>query len=256
MNQVLYMSTDSATSVFHFCGLSKFTGIVTSHHFVFWSCCVRRSIDWTSPASVAHAWGSQGHQVVAGLALAQLTPKARTEIERLLAQEPGETLVSISTWADEHKNSSTARWHYINFPRDSCTFDAARDCPDELGVLDHEAQLSLESRINIRATNLERTLIDAAVRPAYSGGVSEVAKAFELAKDVVSVNAMGAMLGKLQFTYPFHQSIGFYLERAGYRASSLDLMRRFPMEFDFYLTHDMGSTRYVPSWKLYVPEGF
>ena len=126
----------------------------------------------------------------------------------------------------------------------------------ELGVLDHEEQLSLESRINIRATNLERTLIDAAVRPAYSGGVSEVAKAFELAKDVVSVNAMGAMLGKLQFTYPFHQSIGFYLERAGYRASSLDLMRRFPMEFDFYLTHDMGSTRYVPSWKLYVPEGF
>ena len=33
-----------------------------------------------------HAWGSQGHQVVAGLALAQLTPKARAEVDRLLAQ--------------------------------------------------------------------------------------------------------------------------------------------------------------------------
>ena len=77
-----------------------------------------------------HAWGSQGHQVVAGLALAQLTPKARAEVDRLLAQEPGETLVSISTWADEHKNPTTARWHYVNFPRDSCNFDAARDCPD------------------------------------------------------------------------------------------------------------------------------
>lgn len=126
----------------------------------------------------------------------------------------------------------------------------------ELGVLNHEAQLSLESRVSLRVTNIERTLIDAAVRPAYSGGVFEVAKAFELAKNVVSVNAMGAMLSKLRFTYPYHQAIGFYLERAGYRASSLDLMRRFPMEFDFYLTHEMSATRYVPAWRLYVPEGF
>ena len=44
-----------------------------------------------------------GHQVIAGLALAQLTPKAKAEVGRLLAQEPGETLVTISTWADEHK---------------------------------------------------------------------------------------------------------------------------------------------------------
>ena len=126
----------------------------------------------------------------------------------------------------------------------------------ELGVLDHEAQLSSDRRVTVRATNIERTLIDAAVRPAYSGGVFEVAKAFELAKDVVSVNAMGSMLGKLGLTYPYHQVIGFYLERAGYRASSLDLMRRFPMEFDFYLTHEMGATRYVPAWRLHVPEGF
>ena len=80
--------------------------------------------------SIAHAWGGQGHQVIAGLALAQLTPKARAEVDRLLAQEPGETLVSISTWADEHKNPATARWHYVNFPRNSCSYDAARDCPD------------------------------------------------------------------------------------------------------------------------------
>ena len=126
----------------------------------------------------------------------------------------------------------------------------------ELGVLDHEAQLSSDRRVTVRATNIERTLIDAAMRPAYSGGVFEVAKAFELAKDVVSVNAMGSMLGKLGLTYPYHQVIGFYLERAGYRASSLDLMRRFPMEFDFYLTHEMGATRYVPAWRLHVPDGF
>lgn len=68
--------------------------------------------------------------MIAGLALAQLTPIARSAVNRLLSQEPGETFVSISTWADDHKNPSTARWHYVNFPRDSCSFDAARDCPD------------------------------------------------------------------------------------------------------------------------------
>ena len=80
--------------------------------------------------ALAHAWGSAGHQVVANLAEAQLTPKARTEVTRLLALEPGSTLASISTWADEHRNPSTAAWHYVNLPRESCTYVAERDCPN------------------------------------------------------------------------------------------------------------------------------
>ena len=82
---------------------------------------------WTTPAQ---AWGSQGHQVIAGLALSQLTPKARAEVDKLLALEPGKTLVSLSTWADEHRSPATARWHYVNFPRDSCSYLPQRDCPD------------------------------------------------------------------------------------------------------------------------------
>jgi nuclease S1 len=80
--------------------------------------------------STAHAWGTQGHQVIANLAYAQLTTKAKAEVDRLLALEPGATLASISTWADETRNKTTAPWHYVNFPRDTCTYDAARDCPD------------------------------------------------------------------------------------------------------------------------------
>lgn len=78
--------------------------------------------------STARAWGQRGHQLIAVLAEAQLTPKARAETQRLLALEPGETLASISTWADEHRSPATAAWHYVNFPRTSCTYDAARDC--------------------------------------------------------------------------------------------------------------------------------
>jgi hypothetical protein len=108
----------------------------------------------------------------------------------------------------------------------------------------------------LRFTNLERTLIDIVVRPFYAGGVFEVAKAFHLAMDKLSVNSLAAMLQKLRYIYPYHQAAGYYLERAGYKPSQLDLLRRFPMEFDFYLAHDMGATEYVKDWRLYIPKGF
>jgi hypothetical protein len=78
----------------------------------------------------ARAWGTQGHQVVANLAKTQLSAKAKLEVDRLLALEPGETLASISTWADEHRSPATAAWHYVNFPKNSCTYSAKRDCRD------------------------------------------------------------------------------------------------------------------------------
>jgi len=80
--------------------------------------------------NTARAWGTQGHQVVANLAQMQLSAKAKREVDRLLALEPGETLASISTWADEHRSPATAAWHYVNFPKNSCTYSAERDCPD------------------------------------------------------------------------------------------------------------------------------
>lgn len=76
------------------------------------------------------AWGEDGHKIIAMLADAQLYPAARREVNRLLALEPGQTLASISTWADEHRNPTTAPWHYVNFPRSTCSYEAERDCPD------------------------------------------------------------------------------------------------------------------------------
>lgn len=111
--------------------------------------------------------------------------------------------------------------------------------------------------LNLKVTSLERTLIDIAVRPFYAGGVAEVARVFEHARgNGVSVNKLAALLQAMGFGYPYHQAIGYYLEKAGYRASQLDLLRRFPRERDFYLTHQMGETDYIKSWRLFVPKGF
>jgi hypothetical protein len=81
------------------------------------------------PAS-ASALGSEGHRIVAAVAEARLSPAARKGVAELLVLEPGATLESISTWADEVKSPSTARWHYVNIARDAvCSYDASRDCP-------------------------------------------------------------------------------------------------------------------------------
>ena len=125
-----------------------------------------------------------------------------------------------------------------------------------LGVVTERVNDDRGQDVEVRVTNLERTLIDITVRPSYAGGVYEVAKAFELAKDMVSVNKLVTTLRKLEFAYPYHQAIGYYLERARYKPSLLELVRRLPREHDFYLAHDMGATRYVSDWRLFVPDGF
>jgi hypothetical protein len=108
----------------------------------------------------------------------------------------------------------------------------------------------------IRLTNIERTLIDITVRPVYAGGVSEVLNAYRNAKDRVSVNRLSAMLKNLAYIYPYHQVVGFYLDRADYHPSQIDLLRKEPFEFNFYLAHQMGETDFDKKWRLFVPKGF
>jgi len=111
---------------------------------------------------------------------------------------------------------------------------------------------------DLRVTNIERTLIDIAVRPAYAGGVFEVLKAYRLAQDRVSTNRLSAMYSQLDYLYPYHQAIGFYLEKAGvYSESRIRLMEKFPISLDFYLTHNVSKSEltYSPRWRLFHPKG-
>ncbi|MED3918617.1 hypothetical protein P4644_02945 [Priestia aryabhattai] len=106
---------------------------------------------------------------------------------------------------------------------------------------------------NVALTNVERTLIDVAVRPNYSGGIYEVLRIFMNAQGEASINKLYSLLKKLNFVYPYHQVIGFYLERAGYKESAIKLMERFPIEHKFYLTYAMKNKSFSERWNLYYP---
>jgi len=104
-------------------------------------------------------------------------------------------------------------------------------------------------------TGIERTLIDITVRPNYSGGVEEVLGAYIAAKGKFSVNRMVSILKKMDYIYPYHQAIGFYLERAGYGEKVLKLLEKIEIKNNFYLTYQIKNKDYSERWKLFFPKG-
>lgn len=106
---------------------------------------------------------------------------------------------------------------------------------------------------SLQVTNLERTLIDIIVRPAYGGGISHVLKAYRAGKDRVSVNQLITILKKLDYLYPYHQPIGFVMQKAGYPKKDCRKLRALGVDKDFYLTHGLHEPAYSEDWRLFYP---
>lgn len=117
--------------------------------------------------------------------------------------------------------------------------------------------IKTESGEALDVTRLERTLIDIVVRPSYGGGVFQVLEAYRQAKDLISINTLTATLKKLDYIYPYHQAIGFYMERAGYKSAQLEKVLRLGLKFDFYLAHGLPKNKlYDDKWRIFYPQGF
>jgi hypothetical protein len=103
----------------------------------------------------AQAWGPQGHEIVALIAMAELAPPARKEVARLLGNTA--MMVHESNWADEIRDQrrNTGQWHYVDIPLAAPGYDPRRDCPGEDCVV---AQIENDLRVlsNPRASDRVR----------------------------------------------------------------------------------------------------
>lgn len=106
----------------------------------------------------------------------------------------------------------------------------------------------------LRATSINRTLVDITVRPTYAGGISNVLNAFRKAGDRISIPELVATLKRIDHVYPYHQAIGFYLQAAGFSRARLKPIFELGTQFDFYLDYKMTSPDYDSYWKLYFPK--
>lgn len=80
--------------------------------------------------SFSNDWGKTGHRIVGEIAERQLTDDVKEIVYDIL---DGESLSSVSTWADEMRSNPDWRpydkWHYVNLPLDVEYVDA--DTPKE-----------------------------------------------------------------------------------------------------------------------------
>jgi hypothetical protein len=105
----------------------------------------------------------------------------------------------------------------------------------------------------IRCTSLERTLIDCVVRPQYVDGIATLAKVLPGAIDRISPQRLVSLLAQIKYVYPYHQALGFLLQRAGMAATKLEPLRQLPRHFKFYLDYGMKRPLYDADWKVHYP---
>src|SRR5580704_249434 len=81
------------------------------------------------PGSV-FGWGCEGHQMIALIARAHLTPAASSAVDQLLRENPidpalsrfckdrpNDLMADSATWADDVRNvEKTGDWHFIDIP--------------------------------------------------------------------------------------------------------------------------------------------
>ncbi|KAI9189280.1 hypothetical protein H9P43_000711 [Blastocladiella emersonii ATCC 22665] len=67
-------------------------------------------------ANSANAWGVEGHEAVASIAYANLTPRAKAGVDALIKSSSViSSIEDAATWPDRNKTPDNAPWHYVDY---------------------------------------------------------------------------------------------------------------------------------------------
>lgn len=119
-------------------------------------------------------------------------------------------------------------------------------------ILNQHSPCPADSRI----TGLERTLIDAVVSPHYNGGLTSLCDYFRAAQQRLDMDRMLDIYGKMDFVYPYAQSLGFFMEHCGMQNHAKELRSAYPPRQRFYVDHGAKTTWvYNEQWMIFYPKG-
>jgi hypothetical protein len=119
----------------------------------------------------ALAWGCEGHLIIAYVAEAHLSARARAAAIKILSASPidpglsrycrprnADPFVDASTWADDYRSvdPETAAWHFIDIPRGAHRGRLARYCPPARGCVVSALEEQLRVLKNPRASATAR----------------------------------------------------------------------------------------------------
>jgi hypothetical protein len=101
-------------------------------------------------------WGREGHQIVATIAEARLSPRAKAGVQELLG---GDSLSDVANWADEirKERNETSTWHYVDIPYEMTGYDKERDGKNGNNVADKIVEFAdvLNDRKQPKETRVE-----------------------------------------------------------------------------------------------------
>ena len=186
----------------------------------------------TSLASApAGAWGREGHEIVAAVAEAHLDPTARAAVAQLLAVEPGATMESVASWADEVRNRTTARWHFVNFPRGDCNYQPPVECRKGeclVSAFDRERAILGDRALPIeereQALKYIIHLAGDAAQPLHDWGPDRGGNAYQVRFDDRGTNIHHVWDTELIRTYAIEDA-GHWGRRPNYRGLTAELVR-------------------------------
>ncbi len=70
----------------------------------------------------------------------------------------------------------------------------------------------------------------------------------------MSVKRLSEVYENLEYIYPYHQAIGFYLEKSGaYGKAEIGIFEKYEKKVRFYLDYQMKKPLYSEKWNLFYP---
>ncbi len=79
--------------------------------------------------------------------------------------------------------------------------------------------------------------------------------AYRVARERASSLKIAELLRKLNYAYPYHQAIGFYLHAAGHPPQDQVPFASIGTEYEFYPGHGLRHSLFDKTWRVFYPRG-